>query len=311
MPFNGVGASNTELSVGYLSFAVHAMQELAAANPALQSVGYDDGCHLAELLRRHPDPRLRALDVWIDLFHLYGHVRSKCFLHHNPLTRLTADDRVSVTVTSEACRKRLLSHLDGYGKVLRHRSLQARFVWLWQSGRGRSMRLYSVANASCCVACQALAEFAAAPLPISLEIQRPAHATATMLTITESRTRARFLNALDILSGRLFRVIQIQKVRLPRHSEFIAWSRPAADPALAATRHFVSARIDLVDRLARSTLPFVVTFLYGLNTSIAEENWVHFNKFHHTMRAMGRAEYLLFAHRVAHLRNTQMVARRS
>ena len=125
-------------------FAVHAVGELAAANPALQTLGYDDGCHLAEMLRRHPDARLRSLDIWIDLFHLYGHVRAKCFLQHNPLTRLSQHDRVSVTVQTEACRRRLLHHVDDCGRVQQPRALQARFGWLWQGGRGRSMRLFAV-----------------------------------------------------------------------------------------------------------------------------------------------------------------------
>ena len=311
MPFNGVGASNTELSVGYLSFAVHAMQELAAANPALQSVGYDDGCHLAELLRRHPDPRLRALDVWIDLFHLYGHVRSKCFLHHNPLTRLTADDRVSVTVTSEACRKRLLSHLDGYGKVLRHRSLQARFGWLWQSGPWsfdaavfcRQCFLLCCLPSLSRICCCSFADQSRNSTPCPCDCYDADDHRVQNASAFLERTRHSLWQALSRHSNPKSSVAAPLRIHCVVTS--CSRSRPSCHQALC------SARIDLVDRLARSTLPFVVTFLYGLNTSIAEENWVHFNKFRHTMRAMGRAEYLLFAHRVAHLRNTQMVARRS
>ena len=73
--------------------------------------------------------------------------------------------------------------------------------------------------------------------------------------------------------------------------------------------HYVASRINLVEHLREHPLPVTVTFLYGQNTSVAEQNWVHFNKFRHTMRAMGRGEYLLFAHRVAHVRNGFAAAR--
>jgi len=72
----------------------------------------------------------------------------------------------------------------------------------------------------------------------------------------------------------------------------------------SGAHYYVASRINLVEHLRQHPLPAVtVTFLYGKNTSVAEQNWVHFNKFRHTIRAMGRGEYLLFAHRVAHLRN--------
>ena len=288
-----------------MSFAVHAVQELAAANPALRSLGYDDGCHLAEVLARHPERRLRSLDIWIDLFHLFGHVRTKCFLDHNPLTRLDPADRVTLTITSETCRNRILSHIDIFGKVQRHRS--ARFGWLWQGGRGRCMRLHAVGQMSCHHACHALAEFAASPLPIQIEIKHPARSDPIFLILATARARSRFLNALDILSGRLLRVIQIQKVRLPRHSQFATWSQQ--DAGLPVRTHYVASRINLVEHLRGHPLPVTVTFLYGQNTSVAEQNWVHFNKFRHTMRAMGRGGYLLFAHRVVHVRNGFAAAR--
>lgn len=290
-----------------LSFAVRAVAELAEANPALTSLGYDDGCHLAELLRRHPDARLRTLDVWIDLFHLCGHVRQKCFLQHNPMTRVRPEDRVTLHVRSDTCRRRLLSHLDSSGKVLRARSLQSRLGWLWQGGRGRSMRLYCVGNLSCMQTCHALAEFAAAALPLHIEVTHPAHLRPFVLQLSTQYARSRFLSALDILSGQVVRVIHINKVRLPRRARLVAWW--TGSDGAATTKHALAASLDLVKRVEADPIPFSVTFIYGQNTSVAEQNWVYFNKFRHTLRSMGRGEYLLFAHRIAHLRNALLVSR--
>ena len=97
-----------------LSFAAHTVLDLLRVNRRLQSLGYDDGCRLAQALSRHPDLRVRQLDVWIDLFHLFGHVRAKCFLERNPLTRLATADQLTVRVTCERRRQRQTSHVDGH-----------------------------------------------------------------------------------------------------------------------------------------------------------------------------------------------------
>ena len=290
-----------------LSFAVHAVGELVTASPALQSLGYDDGCHLAEALQRHSDPRLRRLDIWIDLFHLFGHVRASCFLRHNPLTRIGEHDRAKVTVHAEACRKRLLQHIDVCGKVRNPRALQARFGFLWQHGRGRSMRLFAVGRFCSTQACHALADLESSSLPIKVEILRFGHLQPVVLTLTTFSARSRFIAALDILSGRLARAIQLQRQRLPRHSQLNAWWRSVeAEPV---TKHFVAARVNLREHVQTAPLPFDVIFVYGQNTSIAEQNWVYLNKFRHSMRNMAGAQYLLFAHRIAHLRNAVTVAK--
>ena len=284
-----------------LAFAVHAVSELAVANPHLQTLGYDDGCHLAEALRRHPDRRLQHLDVWIDLFHLFGHVRTKCFLEHNPLTRLSAADMYTVQVHSDALRRRLLQHVDPMGKVVRPRTLQARLGCLWGPGRSaRSMRLLSVGARSCAQACHTLGQLAAAALPVTVEVKSFAHVRPLTVTLASTRDRARFLGAINILSGRLQKVIHMNKVPLPKHSVLVAWWRPTdSEPE----KHVVASAMTLVEALRTETVPFSVVFVYGQNTPVAEQNWVHFNKFRHTLRNLSRGEYLLFAHRIAHLRN--------
>ena len=152
------------------------------------------------------------------------------------------------------------------------------------------MRLHAVGQMSCHHACHALAEFAASPLPIQIEIKHPARSDPIFLILATARARSRFLNALDILSGRLLRVIQFQKVRLPRHSQFATWSQQ--DAGLPVRTHYVASRINLVEHLREHPLPVTVTFLYGQNTSVAEQNWVHFNKFRHTMRAMATCDWM-------------------
>ena len=140
-----------------------------------------------------------------------------------------------------------------------------------------------------------------------IEVARPAHLQPLVLQLTTFSARSRFLSALDLLSGKLSRVIQGQQHRVPRHSQLNAWWHPS--PNVPVTRHLVALQVNLVERLRRDPLPFDATFVYGQNTSIAEQNWVHFNKFRESMRSMARAEYLLFAHRIAHLRNSLLAAK--
>ena len=104
----------------------------------------------------------------------------------------------------------MLQHIDVCGKVRNPRALQARFGFLWQHGRGRSMRLFAVGRFCSTQACHALADLASSSLPIKVEILRFGHLQPVVLTLTTFSARSRFIAALDILSGRLARAIQLQ-----------------------------------------------------------------------------------------------------
>ena len=101
---------------------------------------------------------------------------------------------------------------------------------------------------------------------IQIEIKHPARSDPIFLILATARARSRFLNALDILSGRLLRVIQIQKVRLPRHSQFATWSQQ--DAGLPVRTHYVASRINLVEHLREQPCePWVVASICSLRTA--------------------------------------------
>ena len=255
-----------------LAFAVKCVSDLLQAHPRLVSLGYDDGCHLAEALRRHSDARVRRLDVWIDLFHLAGHVRTKCFIEHNPLTRLLPGDIVHINVHTSSLRRCILSHLDVFGKVQRRRALQCLIPALREPHRaGRSMRLFSVGASSSGQACHILAALPTATLPVLVELRLPSQMVVNV-TLTSNKMRARLFAVIDAPSGRTMKKIQINKVQLPCRSVMLSWWRLPLEEHMYV--HTVAAELDLVQTLRVATLPVQISFLYGQNTSAAEQNWV-------------------------------------
>ena len=278
-----------------LAMVADYVQELLQALPSLKSLGYDDACHLAEVLRRRPNPAMRALSLWIDLFHIRGHVRQQCFLQHHPVLHLLAAAPVYVLIDNENQRDALVRTLAADGKVRR----RAAFSSIAQLPTSHPpMRLVSAADVTAVGVARAIVEFMRTALPVHAKLRAP-DGSETVVTFSQDHRRTHFIRMLNVAEGRLWQKTQIQGHRFPKHSSFVSWTDDASPP----TEHLIARPTHLIETLRTHALPLRAGFVPTWNTSIAEQGWPFFNAHKHTIRHLDSEGAFLFLHRLGHLRN--------
>jgi hypothetical protein len=280
-----------------LAFVSDYVLALVLACPNLLSLGYDDGCHLAEVLRSHPHPLMRALAIWIDLSHIAGHVRPKCFLEHHPVLHLLQATQTTLTIYTEPLRDKVLRCLDADGTVRHHATFCA--LAGINSG-GASLRLVTVGTDSATGIAEAIVAFLTAPLPAEITLSTP-DGSEHIFVLSHAHRRLHFIRMLNVAEGRLHRKTQIQGVRLPKHTRLVSWRHTGlgAPPAV----HLVSRPEALPMSLRRHALPVTLAFVPKWNTSVAEQGWTYLNRHKHTVRMLDSESAVLLIHRLGHLFN--------